>query len=268
MPQIETHETHRPQPSTPIAYIGGRLAVDTDAARRHLFTALGCEPAAAAGFTRAWQSRAWLFVHHAGQTLTGKHFSGLFPPDGLSRVRRDLPFAFVADIQAAGVRAELETVHFDSAEARYVDADRVVQVLRLHEAAGFTEVAWPACPEASFGLAKPDPDAAKVLTGWVFQPGTYLLVWRFPWNRPVLHGAARIDFEPASADIAELPGFQARRLNATCDQCDRRWTAYHGELTFDAPTGPGWQFESPAVRTGSAVQCPRAGCAGLVHLRN
>lgn len=273
MPQIASQESHRPQPiPAPIAYIGGRLAVDTDAATRSLFTAFGCESVSGTAFTRAWHSRAWLFVHPFHQAPVTEDLSGPFPPKALRQARRDTPAGFIADLNTAGIDADLETIHFDSVEDTFVDADRAVQVLHLHDAPGITEVAWPDCPEVNLGLTKPEPDAAKVLTTWILRPGTYLLVWRFPWNRPALHGAARIEHEPSSEDLADLPGFQARRLDAACDRCGLRWAARDGSTRFELQTdsllsGP-WQYADVTGHFGSAVNCPNARCAGRAQLHN
>ncbi|WP_026930147.1 hypothetical protein [Glycomyces tenuis] len=273
MPQIASHEHHHPQPtSASITYLGGQLVVDTDAAARHLFAALGLDAGTGAAFTRAWHSRAWLLASRLDQIPETADLAGPFPPEGRQVVRRDFPVHFVADLNAADIEADLNTVCFDDAEKRFLDADRAVQVLRLYEPAALTEVAWPHCPTANLGLTKPVP-ATRALSTWVLRPGSYLLCWRFPWRRPALVAAARTEQEPTGEAIANLPGFQARRLTAVCDGCGSEWMAFRGEtrfvLRFCCPSGGGWNYPEATGRTGTEVDCPSHECeGGRVRLTN
>lgn len=258
---------HRLQPaSAPITYRGRRLIIDPDAAARHLLSAFGLDASTGAAFTRVWHSRACLLASRPDRIPVTADLAGSFPPKDWQAVRRDFPINFVADLNAADIKADLTTICFDDAAERFLDADRAVQVLRLYEPAAFTEVVWPNCPVTSLGLTKPVPGMARVLSTWVLRPGSYLLCWRFPHRRPVLVTAARTEQEPSREALASLPGFQARRLTAVCDRCGRGWVAGEGTLRFElsvcCPFGGGWNYPEATGRTGTEVDCPSHECEG------
>jgi hypothetical protein len=214
--------------------------------------------------TEAWAASEPLFAAPADRFHSEQHVEriGPWPPDPPLAVDRRSPIGFADDLTVLGFTARAETVWDDTSRLTYLDDPRRLHLLTVEEPF------WLWTPGTD---DEPGSTTVAADDRYRIRADHYLFteIISAAGTRTTLHGIWNCSGPVTTEGLADIDGFDAWQIDATCGSCQRRWIACAGSAWCNPdPDDVGndleWHFEDAAGHRYDTVDCPISGCPGRV----